>query len=133
MIVHDYVKLAAVGALIALTVFAVRREHKHPLLVTRVSEIVVTRVAAEEVEPHKVIVVAHRKVIEDDHAHHEHKPATPPHQTPWALPWSCSKVKWAASTFSAATLEWMRKANGVAPLTPAQKQQARECIEGKRS
>lgn len=144
MNVHSWIKLAAVGTMIALTVVAVRRDHKHPpLVVMKVSEIIVTRVEAQEVSedaPQKSsacpfeylsqrrLADCHRKVIVE----HEHEREKPKVMSAWSLPWSCTKVRWAANTFSKATLESMRVMNGVAPLTAAQKQQAKECIEGKR-
>lgn len=143
MNVHDYIKFTAVATMVALTVYAARREPKEPLvLVTMVTEMVVmTKAHAEDVrvEPkapeHKPTLVERAK--EAVHA------ALPKRESPsrtvaadgsgakWTFPYSCRTVKWAAATFSEETLETMRKKAGERLPTAFEKQQISECIAGR--
>ncbi len=160
MNVHSYIKAAAVATMIALTVVAAKREAKHPLLVTRVSEIVVMKSASAEEAPvqapeAKPTLVERAKNLKKEIIEHTTRDVKkdidnakkaiviPHHDNPartksadgsgakWTFPYSCSKVKWYAAHFSQETLEKMRVIAGEPEPTMDQKMQIRDCINGK--
>lgn len=147
-IVYNTLKLAAVLVMIALAILTIRSQRAKeqvaatpPQLVTR--EVIVTtrpqEMAPVPVAPVERKPVEHKAVVEPRKPEKpvEHKVVAEPHkQKPvapakWSLPISCSKVKWYVEHFSQSQLETMRVIAGQPEPTAQQKQQGRDCIEGK--
>lgn len=141
MTINHYVKAAAIATLIGLTVYAVKHERKHPLVVMKVTEILVMKAAHAEEAPvqqpeHKPTMVERaKKAVE-----HVTLPRTEhPSRTKaadgsgdvWTFPYSCRTVKFYANTFSQEALEKMRVLAHKPKPTPQQEQQIRECLSGK--
>jgi hypothetical protein len=123
----------------------VKHERKRPLVVMKVTEILVMKAAHAEEAPvqapeHKPTMVERAKKAIDTATDHIKLPRTEhPSRTHtadgsgdvWTFPYSCRTVKFYANTFSQEALEKMRVLAHKPKPTPQQEQQIRECLSGK--